>query len=85
MRQLVPLVLILLFVTCGFAQRSWSQKDSLQSVLRSSLSGTTRVNRLLDLGHLYIVKPGEQTSDLDTALLLIKPVSYTHLTLPTKA
>jgi two-component sensor histidine kinase/tetratricopeptide (TPR) repeat protein len=68
---------LLIFVALGFFLRvsalaqSFSAKvDSIQKVLKASPHDTNRVKILLDLGHLYIVKPGELASDLDTALLL---------------
>ena len=54
----------------GYAQPSLKQIDSLRNLLTASSDDTTRIKLLLDLGHLYIVKPGELASDLDTALLL---------------
>jgi two-component sensor histidine kinase len=46
--------------------------DSLNVLLQQSRPDTNRANLLLELARSYIMKPGEQASDLDTALLLVR-------------
>jgi two-component sensor histidine kinase len=44
--------------------------DSLKKSLSLTLSDTNRIKLWVELGHNYVVKPGEFAIDLDTALLL---------------
>lgn len=44
--------------------------DGLLKALRQAGPDTNRVNLLVKIGHIYVIKHGELTPDLDTALLL---------------
>ncbi|MFD1141180.1 histidine kinase dimerization/phosphoacceptor domain -containing protein [Larkinella insperata] len=44
--------------------------DSLRKLPLLEKQDTNWVNRLVELGHAYVIKRGEEASDLDTALLL---------------
>ncbi|RCR71320.1 histidine kinase dimerization/phosphoacceptor domain -containing protein [Larkinella punicea] len=54
------------------AQAKTHSIDSLMILLQQSRPDTNRANLLLELARSYILKPGEQASDLDTALLLVR-------------
>jgi two-component sensor histidine kinase/tetratricopeptide (TPR) repeat protein len=73
MKEMKPLFLLIigfLFTAQTRAQSFASQADSLRNRLKVSQPDTNRVNLLLALGHVYIFKLSELTSDLDTALRL---------------
>ncbi|WP_138992682.1 histidine kinase dimerization/phosphoacceptor domain -containing protein [Larkinella sp. C7] len=54
------------------AQAKTHSIDSLKVLLQQSRPDTNRANLLLELARSFILKPGEQASDLDTALLLVR-------------
>ena len=54
------------------AQAKTHSIDSLKVLLQQSRPDTNRANLLLEMARSYILKPGEQASDLDTALLLVR-------------
>ncbi|MBD2757252.1 histidine kinase dimerization/phosphoacceptor domain -containing protein [Spirosoma validum] len=68
MKQYIFLALGMLLTISTKAQWSASQIDSLQRVLTVSKPDTNRVNVLLQLSQCYVLKPGEEAHDLDTAL-----------------
>lgn len=73
MKRLIFLILSILWVwPPATAQSVGSPIDSLRSLLRVDQPDTNRIQRLLALAHTYILKPGEQSSDLDTALILAR-------------
>ncbi|WP_421828404.1 histidine kinase dimerization/phosphoacceptor domain -containing protein [Larkinella sp.] len=63
---------LLIQVPDTLAQPPTHSIDSLKIVLKQSRPDTNRANLLLELARSYILKPGEQASDLDTALLLVR-------------
>ncbi len=44
--------------------------ENLKNALIVALHDTNRISLLVELGHSYVIKPGELATDLDTALLL---------------
>ncbi|GAB3800034.1 hypothetical protein GCM10028819_24540 [Spirosoma humi] len=76
MKQYIFLTLWTLVAIAAKAQWAPYQIDSLQRVLSVSKQDTNRdtnrVNVLLQLSQCYVLKPGEEAHDLDTALQLSK-------------
>jgi two-component sensor histidine kinase/tetratricopeptide (TPR) repeat protein len=68
MKQYILVTLWMLFALTAKAQWAASQIDSLQRQLSVSKPDTNRVNILLQLSQCYVLKPGEEAHDLDTAL-----------------
>lgn len=81
MKQFFGLLTCLLVL----GQTAWAQAapvaDSLRRQLALSAPDTNRVLLLLALGRHYILRPGERTSDLDTALTLVRQASRLSLAL----
>ncbi|GAB3942365.1 hypothetical protein GCM10028805_06890 [Spirosoma harenae] len=68
MKQYIFLTLWTLLAIPANAQWAPSQIDSLQRVLTKVKQDTNRVNVLLQLSQCYVLRPGEEAHDLDTAL-----------------
>ena len=69
-RVLPGLLGLVLLTAAAGPQPEQPAADSLRHQLRTSRADTNRVHQLLALGHLYILKPGQFTGDLDSALRL---------------
>ena len=59
--------------------------DSGQSFADSKLRLADAIDSLLNTAHLKGTKIGVQVAEVPGGQLVYQPVSYTHLTLPTKA
>ncbi|UFH52188.1 histidine kinase dimerization/phosphoacceptor domain -containing protein [Spirosoma sp. KNUC1025] len=70
MKQYIFLIIWALVTRSAYAQWSPSQIDSFQRLLSVSKTDTNRVDLLLKLSQCYVLKPGEEAHDLDTALQL---------------
>jgi len=70
MKQYLFLTIYIFLAIPTHAQWAASQIDSLQRVVRVSQPDTNRVNALLQLSQCYVLKPGEEAHDLDTALYM---------------
>ncbi|MVM41813.1 tetratricopeptide repeat protein [Spirosoma sp. HMF3257] len=75
MKQYILLIIWTLLALTAKAQWSAVQIDSLQRVLSDRKPDTGRVNALLQLSQCYILKPGEEAHDLDTALQMSQQAS----------
>ncbi|PWT96759.1 MAG: hypothetical protein C5B52_15040 [Bacteroidetes bacterium] len=59
------------FIPVGFAQSNDREIGKILSDLNKTSDETEKANRLLELAMAYVHKPGEEKTDLDTAILLI--------------
>ena len=80
-RLLLSLLLLSLLSILVNAQPGMSKSDSLLRELKISRPDTNRVNLLVELGHFYVFKPGEEANDLDSSILLARQAEALSLSL----
>ncbi|MEO8108796.1 MAG: sensor histidine kinase [Ginsengibacter sp.] len=71
-KQIFTVFLIVIIHSDVFTQSSDRSIKLINADLKKSVNNTEKANLLLELALAYVHKPGEEKSDLDSALLLIR-------------
>ncbi|MDJ1483024.1 histidine kinase dimerization/phosphoacceptor domain -containing protein [Cytophagaceae bacterium YF14B1] len=69
--RLLTACLLVFYTHIAFSQQSLKQLTELRTQLAQNPSGTKEVDLLLKLSEYYLHKPGELTTDMDSAQLLL--------------